>query len=91
RQLPDGGRLPLFGLRRLSGGGQRKLLLFRPRGPHPSGDLRIVAWPVQHATLVVSGAPDGAVREPAAWALMIMGFGGVGAGLRRRRAPCTVA
>jgi hypothetical protein len=38
-------------------------------------------------------APDGknfngsAVPEPAAWALMIMGFGGCGAAMRRRRLP----
>jgi hypothetical protein len=28
---------------------------------------------------------DGSVPEPATWALMIMGFGGAGALLRRRR------
>jgi hypothetical protein len=38
------------------------------------------------ATLKVSGAPDGAaIPEPGAWALMITGFGGAGAALRRRR------
>ena len=29
--------------------------------------------------------PGGGVPEPAAWALMLMGFGGIGAALRRRR------
>jgi hypothetical protein len=33
----------------------------------------------------LAGPPTGAVPEPAAWALMIAGFGGVGAMLRRRR------
>lgn len=37
------------------------------------------------ATLTVSGSPDGAIPEPATWALMITGFGGAGAMLRRRR------
>jgi hypothetical protein len=32
------------------------------------------------------GVPVGSVPEPASWALMILGFGGVGATLRRRRA-----
>jgi hypothetical protein len=32
-----------------------------------------------------NGAGGGAVPEPAAWALMIMGFGGVGGVIRRRR------
>lgn len=31
--------------------------------------------------------PSGAVPEPGAWALMILGFGGAGVALRRRRAP----
>jgi len=39
------------------------------------------------SSLVVSPDPGGvsAAPEPAAWALMILGFGGVGATLRRRR------
>lgn len=32
-----------------------------------------------------AAAPPGAVPEPAAWALLILGFGGVGAALRRTR------
>lgn len=36
-------------------------------------------------------APNGAVPEPAAWALMIAGFGGVGAVLRRRRSMAALA
>jgi len=37
------------------------------------------------ATLTVSGAPDGGIPEPGTWSLMILGFGGAGALLRRRR------
>jgi hypothetical protein len=36
------------------------------------------------ATLARGGSLDGGVPEPAAWALMILGFGGVGAVMRRR-------
>lgn len=35
-------------------------------------------------------APTAAVPEPATWALMILGFGGAGAALRRRRRPLAV-
>jgi hypothetical protein len=35
--------------------------------------------------------PNGGVPEPAAWALMIIGLGGVGAALRRRRSPLAAA
>ncbi|HEY3947479.1 PEPxxWA-CTERM sorting domain-containing protein [Phenylobacterium sp.] len=35
-------------------------------------------------------SPAGGVPEPAAWALMLMGFGLAGAGLRRRRAGLTL-
>ena len=34
---------------------------------------------------IMGAGPQGAVPEPTAWAMMIMGFGGVGATLRRRR------
>ncbi len=37
------------------------------------------------------GAGLGAVPEPATWGLMIMGFGGIGAMLRRRRQAVAVA
>ena len=36
-------------------------------------------------TRTVLAAPGGAVPEPATWALMILGFGGAGIALRRRR------
>jgi hypothetical protein len=35
--------------------------------------------------------PGGAVPEPSTWALMIMGFGGIGAALRRRRETAVTA
>ena len=38
-----------------------------------------------------SGGPGGFVPEPATWAMMIFGFGGVGAVMRRRRVLLTVA
>ncbi|HET6971712.1 MAG TPA: PEPxxWA-CTERM sorting domain-containing protein [Phenylobacterium sp.] len=38
------------------------------------------------ASGTATGALPGGVPEPASWALMILGFGGVGATLRRRRA-----
>lgn len=38
-----------------------------------------------------SGLTTGAVPEPAAWALMILGFGGVGGALRRRNRSVAVA
>ena len=37
-------------------------------------------------TREVLAAPGGGVPEPASWALMILGFGGAGVALRRRRA-----
>jgi hypothetical protein len=46
-------------------------------GLHPLADIRVGAV-TDHSTF-------GAVPEPASWALMILGFGGVGATLRRRR------
>jgi hypothetical protein len=36
-------------------------------------------------TTAVPAAPDAVVPEPGAWAMMILGFGGVGALMRRRR------
>ena len=42
-------------------------------------------------TLTVSRLASGAVPEPSAWALMISGFGAVGAGMRRRRTSVAYA
>lgn len=39
-----------------------------------------------HFTFAAPGGGVGGVPEPASWAMMIAGFGGVGASLRRRRA-----
>jgi opacity protein-like surface antigen len=38
----------------------------------------------------IAFAPSRAVPEPASWALMILGFGGVGASLRRRHAKAAL-
>jgi hypothetical protein len=42
-------------------------------------------------SLRVLGDPTAAVPEPAAWALMIAGFGAVGGALRRRQRACLTA
>jgi len=47
-----------------------------PPGP-PGGPDRPPVQPPE--------TPPGGVPEPASWALMILGFGAVGASLRRRR------
>jgi hypothetical protein len=59
-----------------------------PFTPHGSGggsfNLDRVD-PLTGQLQVASG--DFSIPEPASWALMLTGFGGVGAALRRRRAP----
>ena len=47
-------------------------------------DVRFTLTP--ETITVTSNEPTGGVPEPGAWALMIVGFGGVGAALRRRGA-----
>jgi hypothetical protein len=76
---------------------------FQPGAFGAAGVYTTDGWPINapgccygnagFATLVVSGAPDpgGAVPEPTTWALMITGFGGAGAMLRRRRTRHTFA
>jgi hypothetical protein len=39
-----------------------------------------------NAALYTTGTPPSGVPEPATWAMMLVGFGAAGAGLRRRRA-----
>lgn len=46
---------------------------------------------LDNVNLDISGAPTGGVPEPAAWALMLMGFGGIGAMVRRRRSLALAA
>jgi len=46
---------------------------------------------VQIATTVGTAPNGGGVPEPATWAMMLLGFGGVGALLRRRRERSTTA
>ncbi len=48
------------------------------------------SWDLTFQTLVSNVGPTG-VPEPAAWALMVTGFGGLGAVLRRRRARPALA
>lgn len=75
---------------------------FAPGAFAAAGIYTTAGWPVNDpgccfgnagfATLTVSGAPDvGGVPEPTTWALMIFGFGGAGAMLRRRRQTDTFA
>lgn len=58
--------------------------VFNPNG-NPYGDYSVAGLP-QAGTLGIS---DGAVPEPAVWALMIVGFGAVGIASRRRRETVT--
>jgi hypothetical protein len=48
---------------------------------------------IREVRIVPAGqaVPTGGVPEPATWALMLMGFGGLGAALRRRRAVALAA
>lgn len=46
---------------------------------------------IDNVRVDVIGAAPGAVPEPMTWAMLVSGFGVVGAGLRRRRADQTVA
>jgi hypothetical protein len=46
---------------------------------------------IDNVRFAPSGATSGAVPEPAAWAMMIAGFGGVGGLMRRRRAGAVTA
>jgi hypothetical protein len=48
-------------------------------GPRPAGDVVI------DRVYIVAGDQTGVVPEPGTWALMILGFGGAGAALRRSR------
>jgi hypothetical protein len=42
----------------------------------------------EHAFYLIGNA--GAVPEPATWAMMLVGFGGIGWSMRRRRTTCAV-
>jgi hypothetical protein len=53
------------------------------------GALAVAAWLASVAPHLSLDGPAGvaAVPEPGSWMLMIVGFGGIGGMLRRRRAP----
>jgi hypothetical protein len=53
---------------------------------HGTCDYLQKAYYVPPRVTLSFGSEGGAVPEPASWALMLMGFGGLGAALRRRRA-----
>ena len=46
---------------------------------------------VSDSIVIQQGSGFAAVPEPAAWALMLVGFGGVGVAIRRRRATYAFA
>jgi hypothetical protein len=51
-------------------------------------------WVAENLSMTYSdaaGPRDGGVPEPSVWAMMLMGFGGLGAMLRRRRPSLTLA
>jgi hypothetical protein len=45
----------------------------------------LVAFDNQSQVFLLGNAAGGGVPEPATWAMMILGFGMIGAALRRRR------
>lgn len=49
------------------------------------------AYQITFAGVTFGPAATGGVPEPATWAMMLMGFGAIGAGLRRRRTRTTVS
>ena len=47
--------------------------------------------PSDTITLIVPGTGAGAVPEPSTWAMMLIGFGGIGYSMRRRRKTTAIA
>lgn len=47
--------------------------------------IRVFDQVLTPAQAIVPAAPTGAVPEPATWAMMLLGFGGMGYAMRRRR------
>ncbi len=69
-----------------------------PRGDFTGGVFQMANDPWMFFDVSVDGTPltftldtSGGIPEPASWALMIAGFGGVGAALRSRRRPALAA
>jgi hypothetical protein len=66
-------------------GQQTYVQAFTAGGSNPGSDLD--PYPVNmHGAFDIMGTVSGAVPEPATWAMMVIGFGGLGASMRRRRA-----
>src|SRR3546814_2129896 len=65
----------------LSAGDYTTTFTFASGGPGAAGDVVI------DRAYVVAGDVTGGVPAPATWAMMLIGFGGLGAVLRRRRTP----
>lgn len=63
------------------------LLSFDPAFDHPNDVTIEFSANLPQSTLhnLFDPGPSGAVPEPSAWAMMLVGFGGLGAALRRRR------
>jgi len=84
----------------VNGGGDAltRGLVANDRNPYAGGRIYLSPhgygnqpnWDLTFQTFV-SDTPYSATPEPAAWALMLMGFGGLGAMLRRRRARSALA
>ncbi len=67
-------------------------------GPLAISSISFFQWPFYGSDTVLNGNYDitfstlgGGVPEPASWALMLVGFGGLGAAMRRRRAVALAA
>jgi hypothetical protein len=69
----------------LSGGGDSVTFIEQANGQIRGEAICTRGCPTAFTSLIDPPSGPGSVPEPAAWALMILGFAGVGATLRRRR------
>ena len=63
------------------GDGQILAIYGHPLNPYP-GNTNLDTWVIRARA---GGPIDGAVPEPTTWAMLLLGFGAVGFGMRRRR------